>query len=715
MESVLRTLLTENEFLTKLLAVSANAEQFKILLRKYVEEKYFVADNLTTKQQKTSPLEAEWKNYAYRRVILYLNTSEVNCHQTITDVGQQLADPFAELYHFYHHHTTHASIGFWYDLLWLFRQLNGNMQYPRLWEATKQLQMHHQGTEAGVQLERQRNKTRIILKLIELINKGEIVNNNYTFEPCHTEEEKFEMMQQWWNEYMFHLQFAVRTPEALNAMLDHTLDPRIMQILQKARDKGIPFFVNPHYLSLIIIDRKSPYFNADAAIRQYVIYSEELVNEFGHIKAWEKEDLVVAEKPNAAGWILPYNDSIHRRYPDVAILIPATTGRACGGLCSTCQRMYDFQRGNLNFNLQKLAPTVKWKTKLNHLMEYFRYDSALKDILITGGDALMSTDSALGEVLEAVLQMAKNKRNDNQKRANGEKYAEIKRVRLGTRIPVYIPQRITPQLVSLLKNFRDRACEVGIQQFIIQMHVETSMEITPEFVKAVNMLIDSGWTLTNQMVYTAAASRRGHAVKLRHVLSHLGVLPYYTFAVKGFNENKSSYTPLARLVQEEVEEKNCAVLPEKYLESFQWHDAVPQSMAVKVKEVMKESNLPFLATDRNLMNLPGVGKSLTFRTIGITLDGRRVLEFEYDSYRRHSPIIHQGAKVQMVESKSIFDYLQQMTELGENVADYETVWGFTESTTEPVHPVFEYPAYNFMPTTQFTNLDIMSAQKAGHH
>ena len=66
--------------------------------------------------------------------------------------------------------------------------------------------------------------------------------------------------------------------------------------------------------------------------------SHQLVEEFGQISAWEKEDQVEPGKPNAAGWLLPTSDCVHRRYPEVAILIPETMGRACGGLCVSCQR-----------------------------------------------------------------------------------------------------------------------------------------------------------------------------------------------------------------------------------------------------------------------------------------------------------------------------------------------------------------------------------------
>ena len=161
-----------------------------------------------------------------------------------------------------------------------------------------------------------------------------------------------------------------------------------------------------------------------------------------------EEDLVEPGKPNAAGWTLPIADSIHRRYPDVAILIPDTQGRACGGLCASCQRMFDFQRGHLNFDLQKLRPREAWPEKLRRLMDYFKEDAQLRDVLITGGDALMSSDGSLEQLLDAIHDMALAKREANEKRPDGEKYAEITRVRLATRLPVYLPQRITPEADS---------------------------------------------------------------------------------------------------------------------------------------------------------------------------------------------------------------------------------------------------------------------------
>ncbi|MCH8849673.1 MAG: KamA family protein, partial [Chloroflexi bacterium] len=241
----------------------------------------------------------------------------------------------------------------------------------------------------------------------------------------------------------------------------------------RAKDAGIPFFINPYYLSLLNV--RVPHFavGADLAIRDYVIYSRQLVDEFGGIVAWEKEDMVEPGKPNAAGWILPTRHNVHRRYPDVAILIPDTVGRACGGLCQSCQRMYEFQSGHLNFDLDKLHPKETWPKKLRRLMDYFENDSQLRDILITGGDALMSSDHSLKEVLDAIYEMAARKIEANKSRKDGKKFAELLRVRLGTRLPVYIPQRITDDLVKILADFKRKASKIGIKQFLVQTHFES--------------------------------------------------------------------------------------------------------------------------------------------------------------------------------------------------------------------------------------------------
>ena len=86
-------------------------------------------------------------------------------------------------------------------------------------------------------------------------------------------------------------------------------------------------------------------------------------------------------------------------------------------------------------------------------MTYFEEDTQLRDILITGGDALMSQNKTLNTILVAVYRMAARKRKANQERPEGEKYAELQRIRLGSRLPAYLPMRINNELVEILRTF----------------------------------------------------------------------------------------------------------------------------------------------------------------------------------------------------------------------------------------------------------------------
>jgi len=492
----------------------------------------------------------------------------------------------------------------------------------------------------------------------------------------------------------------------LNELLGYSLDPDTMKILYDAEKVGIPFFVNPYYLSLLHV--RVPYYaiGADLAIRDYIIYSRQLIQEFGHIKAWEKEDIVEPGKPNAAGWLLPSHNNIHRRYPEVAILIPDTMGRACAGLCSSCQRMFDFQHGRLNFNLRKLKPDETWDDRLEVLMQYFENDSQLKDILITGGDSLMSSNHSLEKILDSIYNMAKNKKDANKKRKKENKYAEIIRVRLGTRLPVYLPQKITDSLIMMLSDFKIKASKIGIKQFIIQTHFESPMEITPEAKLGIQKMISAGWIITNQHVFTSAASRRGHNTKLRKALNDIGVLPYYTFTVKGYMENNHMFAPNSRAVQESIEEKIIGEIFEKNIEEVNNITSDSEYITENINNIRNNNGIPFIATDRNVLNLPGVGKSLTFRVIGITRYGRRILEFDHDATRFHSPIINQMKKVVIIESKSISEYLNQLEDMGEDLNEYRGLYGYSIGETENRMSIYEYPEYNYTVTNKITNLEI---------
>lgn len=550
---------------------------------------------------------------------------------------------------------------------------------------------------------REANKERIMALLVRKIEHRPASSGRYVFPEGCSEAEKLGWVRRWWGEARFHLSMAVKSAAELNRMLDGTLSGETLRIYQQAQEKGIPVFVTPYYLSLLNPTGKG---YDDAAIRSYVIYSSRLVETFGCIRAWEREDIVEEGKPNVAGWLLPGGHNIHRRYPEVAILIPDTMGRACGGLCASCQRMYDFQSRRLNFELEKLKPKENWNTRLRKLMDYFEHDTQIRDILITGGDALMSRNATLRNILDAVCKMAVRKRQANLSRPDGEKYAELQRVRLGTRLPVYLPMRVDDELLDILRDFRQKAVEAGITQLFVQTHFQSPLEVTPESREAIRRILSTGWAVTNQLVYNVAASRRGHTAKLRKVLNSLGVICYYTFTVKGFEENYEVFAPNARSLQESAEEKAWGRLaPEAEHDFLESLDGAPNK-AVAVRQFCAAHDVPFLATDRSVLNLPGIGKSMSFALVGVDAKGRRILRFDHDRTRRHSPIIDRVHEVYIRENKPVYRYLLQLQDMGEDMGEYETLWAYTEGETERRFPFFEYPVPDFSVTGRYTNLDV---------
>ena len=582
------------------------------------------------------------------------------------------------------------------------------LEYPESIEPDRSLvkrQMNRwpTGLDEEVVAIREANKDRIIKRLIRKIERRNAPSSRYQFSPEMTYEEKYNQVQEWWNTARFHLALAIKSPTELNYFLGESLSEEMMQLLARARKKGMPFFVTPYYLSLLNPGTEG---YDDNTIRSYVLYSDELVDTYGHIKAWEKEDIVKTGKPNAAGWLLPEGHNIHRRYPEVAILIPDSMGRACGGLCASCQRMYDFQSERLNFDFEALKPKETWDKKLRRLMHYFEEDAQLRDILITGGDALMSQNATLRKILEAVYKMAVRKRKANEERPEGKKYAELQRVRLGSRLLAYLPLRITDELVGILKEFKEKASAIGVSQFIIQTHFQSPLEVTPEAQRAIKAILDAGWVITNQLVYTVAASRRGHTAKLRQTLNSVGVICYYTFSVKGFNENYAVFTPNSRSLQEQYEEKIFGLVPEDKLAELDDIVTNKRPLGRKLYNFLRENHLLFAATDRSVLNLPAIGKSMTFKTVGLTAEGKRILKFDHDTGRRHSPIINKMGEVYIVENKSVAAYLRQLEEMGEDVKEYRSIWNYCEGVTEPRFSLYEYPDYPFAITEKMTNLEL---------
>ena len=158
---------------------------------------------------------------------------------------------------------------------------------------------------------------------------------------------------------------------------------------------------------------------------------------------------------------------------------------------------------------------------------------------------------------------------------------------------------------------------------------------------AVHRLRRQGLQVYNQQVFTLHTSRRFQTVATRMALKKIGVDPYYTFYPKGKEETSHYTTPLARILQERKEEAR--LLPGSF------------------------------RTDEPVFNVPRLGKnhvraSQDRELIGIRPDGRRV----YLWHPWEKGII--PTQPWLYVDNSIQRYLQDLERMGEDPADYESIW-----------------------------------------
>ena len=131
----------------------------------------------------------------------------------------------------------------------------------------------------------------------------------------------------------------------------------------------------------------------------------------------------------------------------------------------------------------------------------------IRDVLITGGDALLLSDRMLDYLLNRLYQT---------------EHVEI--IRLGTRTLVTLPQRITPELCKIIKKY---------PPIYINTQFNHPLEVTPEAKLACDRLIEAGAVLGNQAVLLRGINDRPYIVRrLNHKLLQIRVRPYYIFHAK---------------------------------------------------------------------------------------------------------------------------------------------------------------------------------------
>ena len=366
---------------------------------------------------------------------------------------------------------------------------------------------------------------------------------------------------------------------------------------------GVPWGITPYYLSLF--DFASASRSTDAQVRSQVIPPLTTVRAMVEHRSDRGRAFDFMRERDTS----PINH-VTRRYPTVAILKVCDT---CPQICTYCQRNWEISDA---MDLDRIPSSAD----LEPALAWFESHHAITDVLLTGGDPLVLDDGLLRYLVE---------------RFSGMKH--IHHIRIGSRIPVTMPMRVTDELAAMLGG----VIVPGRRALSLVTHVESAFEVTPELASAVDRLRRHGIGVYNQQVLTLQVSRRFEAVATRIALKQVGIDPYYTFYPKGKDEHREFLIPIARMIQERKEEAR--LLP------------------------------GIFRTDEPVFNVPGLGKNhlraqQDRELIGIRGDGRRVYLF-HPWEKGIAPVAPWP-----YADVSIAGYLARLESLGEDPADYESIW-----------------------------------------
>lgn len=272
-----------------------------------------------------------------------------------------------------------------------------------------------------------------------------------------------------WNDWRWQVKNRITTLEELKNYITLNKEEDDVQILQEYR-----MAITPYYLSLI--DPEDPY---DPIRKQAIPTIHELERYCGDLEDPLHEDI---DSPVPG---LTY------RYPD-RILFLITEN--CSMYCRHCTRR------RFAGHPDKAPP----QSQIDDCIEYIRKTPSIRDVLLSGGDALLMSDKKLEDILKKLKEIP---------------HVEI--IRIGSRAPVTNPYRINPELCEILKKYHP---------IWFNTHFNHPNEITEDSTRACEMLADAGIPLGNQSVLLRGVNDCVHVMKkLVQQLVKIRVRPYYIY------------------------------------------------------------------------------------------------------------------------------------------------------------------------------------------
>lgn len=274
-----------------------------------------------------------------------------------------------------------------------------------------------------------------------------------------------------WNDWRWQLANRITTVEQLKSIIDLN---EAEEVGIEACLKSLRMAITPYYASLI--DPNDP---SCPVRKQAVPTDRELVH-----ASYEMEDPLHEEIDSPV-------PGLTHRYPDRVLMLVTDQ---CAMYCRHCTRR----------RLAGKTDKVRSKKELDRCINYIKSTPGIRDVLISGGDGLCIPDEMLEYILGSLRQA---------------KHVEI--IRIGTRTPVVLPQRITADLCSLIRKYHP---------VWINTHFNHPSEITTEAEAACGMLLDAGIPLGNQTVLLREVNDCPNIMKrLFQTLLKIRVRPYYLY------------------------------------------------------------------------------------------------------------------------------------------------------------------------------------------
>jgi lysine 2,3-aminomutase len=297
-----------------------------------------------------------------------------------------------------------------------------------------------------------------------------------------------------WDNWRWQLASRFTTKEQLESVIKLNSD-EVHALGRLQATHRVPINITPYYLSLISPD------DPNQPLRRTVIPT---LGEF-HITQDERVDPLAEDEDT------PVPKLVHR-YSDRALLLAAGQ---CASYCRYCTR-------SRLIGMQNAKPATK--SQLDTAIAYIKQNTNIRDVIISGGDPLLFRNGKLDSLLRELRRIP-----------------HIEIIRIGTKVPVVLPQRITPKLCKILKKYHP---------VFMSIHFTHPDECTLECARACTMLADAGIPLGSQTVLLAGINDNIEAMQsLMHRLLMMRVRPYYLYQCDPVLGTSHFRTPISKGIE----------------------------------------------------------------------------------------------------------------------------------------------------------------------